>query len=203
MLLLAVRAGWTDDRANRAILRSEIEEALAEDPTHPVALSMRAELCGTSPVEQLRTSVAERPWDWRAWLLLAASLDGPASRSERIAAFRTAVALNPDSARAHSGLAWALVSDGRNEEALPYARRAMDLSPSDPNVLDALAFVQSSLGRCTEALQLQRRVVAVVGEDEVQQVLSRLHLYEEDCGDLAAVRATRGAVPGGAPASRR
>ncbi|HYV65746.1 MAG TPA: hypothetical protein VE964_05860, partial [Myxococcales bacterium] len=140
---------------------ADVDEALAEDATEPMAISVRAAADKSSPVAALRKSVAARPGDWRAWLLLGSALEGAAA-DEKEAAFRKAVALNPDSSWANNDLAWHLLSHGRAKEALPFANRALDLIPASANSIDTLAAVAAAVGKCNEALVLQRRAVSML-----------------------------------------
>lgn len=78
MLLLDV---GNEERRN--VVRSQVLAALEEDPTNPVALRWKAGLEGVSAVPSLRAAAASRPWDWRAWLLLAEALAGDEAKAKR------------------------------------------------------------------------------------------------------------------------
>src|SRR5216683_4964795 len=136
MLLLGAAGNRDEDKE----MLGAVDEALREDPAQPEAIVARARADKSSPLPLLRKSVAARPGDWRAWLLLGTAL-GDGSGEEKEAAYRKAVALNPDSASAHETLARYLLSRGRAKEALPMANRALDLVPADENSVDTLAGV--------------------------------------------------------------
>jgi tetratricopeptide (TPR) repeat protein len=173
-----------------------VDEALAEDESQPLAIVLRAQLDKASPLARLRKAVTIRAGDWRAWYLLAGAI-GEDAKSEKEAAYRKAVALNPDSALAQNGLAWLLVKQGRAKEALPIANRALDLQPDNPAIIDTLALVAAELGKCSEALVLQRRAVSMVSPKAATaaaDVHKRLADYEARCGnavpDAASVAPT-------------
>jgi Tfp pilus assembly protein PilF len=174
---------------------TDVDEALAEDAAQPMAIVARAAADKSSPVAALRKSVAARPGDWRAWLLLGASLDAGAA-DEKEAAYRKAVALNPDSSSANNDLAWHLLSHGRAKEALPFANRALDLVPASGSSIDTLAAVAAAIGKCSEALVLQRRAVSmspkVPGTEGYQK---RLAEYEARCGNAAPASASVAPAP--------
>jgi tetratricopeptide (TPR) repeat protein len=168
-------------------LRAELDEALREDPSQPLAIWQRATLDNASPLLALRAVTAARPGDWRAWLLLADALGANADPADREAAFRRAVALNPDCADAQGGLARVLATSGRAREALPFANRALDLAPWNPGIIDTLALVAANLGKCPQALLLERRAVALLPPDAPRgEPLSRLAELEERCGSPSA-----------------
>jgi hypothetical protein len=188
VLLADARGRWPDDRAERdALLRRELDEALREDATQPVAISWGAELRSAPPAAALRAATAARPGDYRAWLLLADALDASSEAAEREAALRKAAALEPGSARANNSLAWLLVSSGRAREARPFADRALDLAPWDPTIVDTLAAVAMGIGQCKAAVALQRRAAdhyppADPGGDGFRE---RLADYEARCAPSA------------------
>ena len=148
------------------LARPELAEALREDPAHPWAIALLAELDGTPTLEPLRASVRARPGDWRGWLLLGRALAGDDARAEREAAFRKAVALAPESAAAQGALSGELLARGLAKEALPFANRAVDLAPGSPHAIGILASVAAELGKCAEAVQLQRRAAALATGEE-------------------------------------
>src|SRR5262249_11791529 len=145
-----------------AFVTAELEEALREDPTQPVAIAWRARLAGISPLPTLRQAAPVRPRDWRVWLLIGNALREANDKAEKEAALRKAVALNPDSAAAQNALAWILFKNAKPKEALPFANRAVDLAPWDPAVIDTLAAVAADLGQCQQALVLQRRAIEML-----------------------------------------
>lgn len=145
-------------------LRAELEEALGEQPDHPVAIAAMR----WSPAERaaaLREAAAARPSDWRAWLLLGDTLQDERDRPEKEAAYRKAIALNEDGATARNNLAWHLLQAGRVKEALPHANAALDLAPWSPAIVDTLAVTAFELGKCKEALVLERRALDLVPKE--------------------------------------
>jgi Flp pilus assembly protein TadD len=191
LLLLAAPRRWRGER-DAALFRAELDEALREDPSQPLAIRWRAELDKSSPVVALRAAVAARPTDARAWLQLAAGLGDAGDPAEREAAYRKAVALDPDDARAQNGLAWLLASQGKAREALPFANRAVDLAPWNASIVDTLAVVAMKLGQCNQALQLERRSVEAVERVEgaiPDELRKRLAEYEGRCGGAETAKA--------------
>lgn len=163
LLLVAVRANWPDQPvARKALLRSQMDEALREDPRNPLAATFSAEPQPKPDPEKFRSAAAQAPQDFRAWLLLSDAVQG----AEKEAALRKAAQLNAESSRAQNNLAWLLVTSDRAREALPFANRALDLAPWDPVVVDTLAEVAARLGQCTQALQLEARAVSMRRADE-------------------------------------
>lgn len=178
--------------ALEAAARPDLEEALAEDPAHPRALSRVADLERLRAAPLLRRACAARPGDWSAWFLLGDALEDEEDLEGAEAAYRKAAALNADSAPTHNNLAWLLGNAGRTEEALPFAERAARLAPWDPSVLDTLALVLDGQGACPDALRVQRRAVDLLGgggalnvmkgEDPLE-IRGRLADYEARCGE--------------------
>lgn len=196
LLLVQLRLIRAKAEERESLLRAELDEALREDPTHPVAIARRAKLDQTSPLTGLRNSVTARPNDARAWLFLARALSDAGNQTEAESGYRKAVALDAESADAHNSLAALLAAKGQNKEALPLANRAVDLAPWDPACVDTLAAVAAGLGKCAEALILQRRAVslidaarnpislaAIAGDDAYTK---RLREYEARCGSTAS-----------------
>jgi tetratricopeptide (TPR) repeat protein len=162
--------------------RAEAEEALREDPTHPIALASLARP-GEALTMSLRAATAARPDDWRAWLLLGSSLNDREQREEKEAALRRAAALRPDSASTRNELAWLLVQSGRAKEALPHANAAVDLAPWSSGAIDTLAVTAAELGKCKEALILEDRALGLLHPDDPRRASiqkSRGHV-EERC----------------------
>lgn len=152
--------------------RAEMEEALREQPHHPLAIAATvADLARRA--EALRAAAAARPDDWRAWLLLGQALDREKEAAEKEAALRKAVALNAGGATARNELAWLLVHTGRAKEALPHANAALDLAPWSAAIVDTLAVTALELGKCREALVLAQRALALV-PDEANEQRARL-----------------------------
>jgi tetratricopeptide (TPR) repeat protein len=196
LLLVELRLKGAKADAREPLLRAELDEAIREDPTHPIAIALLAKLDQISPLAALRNSISARPSDTRAWLFLAHALTEAADRAEAERAYRKAVALDADNADAHNRLAALLAAKGQNKEALPFANRAVDLAPWDPSCIDTLAAVAAGLGKCPEALVLQQRAVSMVDasrktggqaplEDE-SVYTKRLREYEARCAPSAS-----------------
>jgi hypothetical protein len=161
VLLLHSRRAWpANPRMVKELIRTEMQEALREDPLHPIARLAQANPEGAEAIAQLRWQVVKemRP-DWRALVLLGQS---KIPLDEKQSAFRRAVELNPESALGLNGLAWNLALADRAGEAVPLVNRALDLSPWDPIIVDTLAEVAARLSRCAEAVRLERRVVSMI-----------------------------------------
>ncbi|WP_242344978.1 tetratricopeptide repeat protein [Anaeromyxobacter terrae] len=145
-------------------LRAEVEETLAEDRAHPIALQYHAALWGEDPVRLARVAVEAHPLDPRAWTFLAHSLPGPTGAAEREDALRRASELAPENAAALHNLASELLAQGRSGEALPVARQAVRLAPWSPPILAGFAAVLSDLGQCAAAMPVQRRAIDALPE---------------------------------------
>ena len=166
-------------------LRSEVEEAVAEDPAHPVALEYLAALDHADPLPYARRAVAGHPNDARAYTFLAESLPGPGQAEEREAALRKAAEIAPRNAAALHNLAEALLADGKPLLALPAARQAAELAPWSPPVLAGYAEVLAGLGHCTEAIPVQQRAIEAIpdrGTTAERRALTKsLARYSEQC----------------------
>ena len=183
LLLLEARLNWPDSR--EALIRAELDEALAEDPWNTEALVQRAGLDGKEPpIEKLRASADTRKGDYRAWLALAGSTRND---DERRLAYQKAVELNPESARAQEGVARALTAEGRAREALPFANRALDLEPWNPSMVEALALAAHRLGKCVEAVKLERRAVRMWSRSDAApaDIAGRVAALESGCKPAA------------------
>jgi Flp pilus assembly protein TadD len=174
MLLLDAR-DHPGSAAPPTVWEANLTAVLQQDPTQPLAVAWLAKLRKSSPVNSLRQSVAARPNDWRAWLLLGQALPGGPDRE---AAFRKAVVLNPDSAMGNNQLAWELMTRGRAKEAFPFADHAVDLAPGDAAIVDTLAVVADGLGKCKDALALAHRAADLVRRRE-GEITQHLAAYEK------------------------
>ncbi len=152
------------DAAAGAAERAEMEEALAEDPDHVVALHVKAALDGLDPLPLARRATRAHPEDVRAWLWLAAAARGGELEAERLRALERAVDVAPASAMAANNLAWNLLLRGDAGRALPLAEKAAALSPGDPAILDTRAGALEALGRCGEALETAERALELLPE---------------------------------------
>jgi tetratricopeptide (TPR) repeat protein len=176
---LLLWAGGAVREGDEAARRAELDEALAEDPFHPILLRQLAQRDGKDPLPLARASVKGRPGDPRAWSFLAENLPKDAL-AEREAALRRAVELAPGNPLALAALAGLLLEAGRSGEALPYARQAVQLGPFSPEVLDTYASVTGDLGNCSQAVLAARRALDVFPDEGDPAVRSRLE------GNLAA-----------------
>jgi tetratricopeptide (TPR) repeat protein len=157
-------AGGAPGEGDEAAIRAELDEALGEDPYHPVLLRERARREGKDPLPLARLSVKGRPGDPRAWSFLAENLPREAA-AEREAALRRATELAPRNPTALSALAAMLLESGRSGEALPPARQAVQLGPFSPEVLDTYASVVADLGNCPQAVLASRRALDVFPDE--------------------------------------
>jgi Tfp pilus assembly protein PilF len=168
-----------------AALRAEVNEALAEDPDHPLALQLLATLTGEPPLPLARRAVASHPDDPRAWTFLAGALKGQLHDAERLAAYQTAARLADGNAAALFNYSAELLAQGRSGEALPVARDAVRLAPWSPPVLDGYAAVLVDLGACAQALDVSRRALEVLSErapESARQALrDRLQQIRAQC----------------------
>lgn len=176
--------GGPNGQRDEATRRAELDEALAEDPAHPVLLRQLALRDGRDPLPLARKAVEGHPADPRSWGFLAEYLprDDLAGRE---AALRRAVELAPRNPVALSALADLLLEAGRSGEALPLARQAVQLGPFSPDVLDTYARVAADLGNCGQAVLAGRRALDVFPDDGDPAARERLaaHLagYQARC----------------------
>jgi hypothetical protein len=184
----------------RAALRAEVEEALGEDPDHPLALQQQATLTGEPPLPLARRAVASHPDDARAWTFLAGALKGEPFDAERIAAYRRAAALAEGNAAALHNLAVELLAQGQSGQALPVAREAVRLAPWSPPLLDGYAAVLIDLGQCSQAIEVQERALEVLPERSSEaargSLKERLAAYRARCKVAPPPDATSAAAGG-------
>jgi tetratricopeptide (TPR) repeat protein len=164
--------GQRDEVARRA----ELDEALSEDPTHPVLLRQLALRDGKDPLPLARLAVKGHPNDPRSWGFLAEYLP-PEDLAGREAALRRAVELAPRNPVALAALADLLLEAGRSGEALPLARQAVQLGPFSPDVLDTYASVTADLGNCGQAVLAGRRALDVFPDDGAPAARARLEAH--------------------------
>jgi tetratricopeptide (TPR) repeat protein len=178
-------AGGTPGEGDEVILQAELDEGLAEDPSHPVLLRQLARRDGKDPLPLARLSVTGRPGDPRAWSFLAESLP-PDAAAEREAALRRAAELAPRNPLALSALASLLLEEGRSGEALPLARQAVQLGPFSPEVLSTYAAVAADLGNCPQAVLASRRALDLLPDDgnpeQRARLKERLAAHLASCG---------------------
>ena len=173
---LLLWAGGASSEGDEDTIRRELDEALSEDPTHPVLLRELARREGRDPLPLASLAVKGHPADPRAWSFLADSLP-PEEKAERETALRRAVELAPRNPLALSALAELLLDEGRSGEALPLARRAVQLGPFSSTVLDIYASVVGDLGDCPQGLLAARRALDVFPDDGNPEERARLELH--------------------------
>ena len=173
---LLLWGGGPDGQRDEAARRAELDEALAEDPAHPVLLRQLALRDGKDPLPLARLAVQGHPNDPRSWGFLAENLprDDLAGRE---AALRRAVELAPRNPVALAALADLLLEAGRSGEALPLARQAVQLGPFSPDVLDTYASVAADLGNCGQAVLAGRRALDVFPDDGTKAARERLEAH--------------------------
>ncbi len=180
-------------------LRTEVTEALSEDPDHPLALQRQAALTGEPPLPLARRAVSSHPDDPRAWTFLAGALTGDENAAERLQAYQAAARLAEGNAAALHNLSIELLSQGRSGQALPVAREAVRLAPWSPPLLDGYAAVLADLGLCAQAVDAQLRALEVLpersGETVGQALKDRLQQIRVQC------RMVPSSPPSGAPPS--
>lgn len=181
------------------VLRAEVDEGLAEDPTDPLAIAV---LAGLDPGAQLlplaRASVKAHPGDWRAWSALGDALEkGP--RDEFLAARRKAVEVGPSEPVALRELARDLAVAGEAKEAAAPALTLLRIAPWSPATHETVAQVAMSLGLCADALRAQQRALDTLSDrtspearGEMEKVLAG---YQQRC------TAPPAAAPAPAPAA--
>jgi tetratricopeptide (TPR) repeat protein len=189
VLLLGIRDNWMTVHSSAIVSdpitasRNEVQEALREDPIHPVALWYSLRNDKIAATTALRSSAAARPTDWRAWYALSLVLRPREDAAEMEAALRKAAALNPDHPASHNDLAVLLLVEGRPKEALPFARRAVDLAPASAPSLDTLAGIAWELNQCPQALELEQRAVDLMSGKKAEGPRKRLKEYQQRCGN--------------------
>jgi tetratricopeptide (TPR) repeat protein len=175
-------------------LRAEVQDALGDDPGHPIALRYKAALDGFGALRLARGSVAAHPDDPRAWTFLAEALEGwPGTGDEREAAYRRAAELAPENPATLFNLAIQLLASGRSGEALPHARRAAELAPWSPPILAGYAAVLSDLGQCAAAIAVQQHASDALPETATGEArrafAEQLDGYAHQCRAAAEARA--------------
>ena len=182
-------------RKGERALRAELAEALRRDPTHPIALQVKARLEGLDPLPLARASVASHPADPRAWTFLATALVGPDRAAEREAALRRAVELVPQNPAALTNLARELVAGGRPAEALSPAQRAAAIAPWSPQAAQVQAAALAGVGRCGEAVAAQLRAINLYtdrnGVAERERLRAEMEAWRAGCAPASAAAAPK------------
>jgi tetratricopeptide (TPR) repeat protein len=142
--------------------KSEIESALALEPTNADAVVEQTWLPAAQRVPAVRAATAAHPRDERLWKLLGDLLRGPFGKvPEREEAYRKAIALAPKDPSTLTQLAWLLI-DGKSAEALGLAKRAVQLAPADPDVLHTFAAASFLNGGCQDAIASEQKAMALL-----------------------------------------
>ncbi len=177
------------ERSPEAI-RAEVEEALAEDPTDPLAIAV---LSGLDPkldvLPMARASAKAHPGDWRSWSLLGDALArGP--KEEFLAARRKAVEVAPGEPVALRELARDLAAAGEPKEAAPPALALLKIAPWAPATHETVAQVAMALGLCPDALRAQQRAIDTLSDRASQKARTEkekvLAGYQERCAAPSA-----------------
>ncbi len=185
-------------------IRAELDEALSEDPGHPIAVAALAELTKTSALPGARAATAAHPGDWRAWSVLGDALPA-ASTEEKLAARRKAAELAPEEPTALVELARDLAAAGRAREAAPVALRARQVAPYSRAVHEAVADVALGLGLCPDAAGAEKRAMDVLGDaasaEEQDRMRKRLAEIESTCSGGPAASTPAAPSTSASPAS--
>jgi tetratricopeptide (TPR) repeat protein len=179
------------DRSERvARATAAAGEALAVDPTHPVALAVRfVSGADRTPeaADQVRAATRARLHDARVWLLLGKVLPD-SDFLERKAALEKAVALAPSDVATLDALTWDHLRGGRGPEALRVALRASTLAAGRASTLDALGTALAMSGRCADAVKVEERAVELLTENASPRSRSaaaeRLQAFRKGCRDI-------------------
>ncbi len=167
------------------VLRAEVDEALAEDPTDPLAIAALASLDPKADVLPMaRASAKAHPDDWRAWSTLGDAL-AKGAPTELLAARRKAVEVGPAEPVALQELARDLAAAGQAKEAAQPALALLKLAPWSPVTHETVAQVAMGLGLCADALRAQQRAIDTLsdrasaeGRAKGEQVLAE---YQKKC----------------------
>jgi len=135
-------------------LESELDRALALDPTNVQALTIKAERAPANAPKLAQRAVDAHPDDPGAWVLRAR---WPESIGRREAAklsetyFRKALELAPNDPNIALDLASQLLDIGNPQEALPLVLQAQRAEPWKPTTFFVGALARAAVGRCDEA----------------------------------------------------
>lgn len=125
------------DTANLAQARTELEEAVARDPSFALAWSWLARVC--------------------AWQHRTGAMRTPETRQKARRAAERAIELDPGRAEVHLGMAHVLTSDREYDSAL----RELDIArvglPNSPDLLQIIAVIEQRRGRWRESLTTYMR----------------------------------------------
>ncbi|HET7788928.1 MAG TPA: hypothetical protein VFL36_23340, partial [Myxococcales bacterium] len=134
-------------------LESELDRALALDPTNVAALTMKAERDRADAAKLAERAVNAHPDDPGAWALRA-RWPGKAGREalkEGEVDLRKAHELAPDDAEIALDLASHLLGMGKAQQALPFVVQAERAQPWKPVMFYIGALVRAAAGLCDEA----------------------------------------------------
>jgi tetratricopeptide (TPR) repeat protein len=183
-----VRARWSPKTTDeeRGHVRSELEEALAHEPSHAEAHFELARLAKTSSDarsfdEHLSRAIDLAPAEPRYLLarLIALTERDPSQPEVELVVKRLAPIAR--GASALNAIAWSLALRGRTLEGLPFAMRALDAEPGCWECLDTLAVLRDQQGKTSEALELERRAIGLIPDfrQPPREMIERLRKYEQ------------------------
>lgn len=146
---------WSVGDRSEAALERELDDVLAVDPAHVVALSAMADRRQDAGLARAlaRRAIAGHPGDALAWRFRGVWAEAPADRE---ASLRRAVALAPDDPTSLIALADELALENPGEAEV-VAARAVALAPWASHAHRARAQALARLGRCGEAALEVRR----------------------------------------------
>lgn len=175
------RPQWEPDE-----LEAEVLEALAEDPAHVSALTVKAAHEKGNALSLAQIAVRDHPEDPMAWRLLGKALEGGATLQEQEEAYRRALEKAPRRPDCLIDLARVLAKGGNIEQALPYFRKAVQIAPHSLPATFFYANALSSLGFCTEAAEVSDRALEMLQEERVPgevkaQMLAALKDFKSKC----------------------
>lgn len=211
MLLVANARAALDQRTLPGIESAMrfVGQALAEEPDHPLLLSLKAQchatraLYGVQPSADLRTAEtivnaigpgADRPWEY--WFALASvrmalQWDWPGAE----AAFGRAIALSNGEARFSAWHTALLASQGRTGEAVEHLRLAVIRVPDSPIIRADLAINQIYAGQLDEAEETIRSTFELFGPRAHYLLHVHLAILHEARGDTARAADAISRVP--------
>lgn len=148
-------------------LEAEVLEALAEDPAHVSALTVKAAQNKSNALPLAQVAVRGHPEDPMAWRLLGKALEGNGTLQEQEDAYRRALEKAPRRPACMIDLARILAKGGNIEDSLPHFRKAVQIAPHSLPATFFYANALSSLGFCTEAADVGDRALEMLQEERV------------------------------------
>lgn len=160
---------------DRALALAEEDAALAIDPGHTGAVSLRAGLLFSTGkrkegIRALREAAAHSPGNTTLRLELADLLTDARQFVDAEAEFRRVLALRPRDARALLGLALVLGATGRTADALEPLDQAVAIDPRDEEARFARAEILEQLGKLEAARVEYAWVVAQATRPDLRRI---------------------------------